>query len=395
MSVDFALAWPCPHVIVEEVVPPRRDRMSLVLRQPVAAAGAVRILANDEVFIPQGGFFSTAQISGVISGPFDILAHENELLLESSGGTETVTFPLLGERTRLTTDQVVKRILTVGGQHTLAENIGGFLTLTDRQNVGTNAFLRVRGKAATALGFGAPDTKWAGRPWGVQGRQVYPGWDLYRHPEEVSTRYPKFNSPLRANPTLKVTYAVAVQRCLRCQGTHIENDLRFDPAGDALLVRNEDLLYQAALKMLLTDRGSNPFHAWYGTSIRSRIGAKALSGVSSLLSEDVRRALAKMQSVQTQQAKFQTVTFKERLYSVLGVSVRAHQQDPSTFLIDVAVQNASGEPVSLNVVFTVPDVVALWGSNGKALGQENTGLSRDQADRLLPARSNLLTGAIR
>lgn len=392
MSLDFQLAWPCPHLTVEEVVPLGTDRMSLDTRQPVAASGLVRILANDEVFIPPGGFFSAAQIAGVVSGPFDILANENTLTIESSGGTETLTFPVSGSLSRLTTDKVVKRFEATGIQNVLAENVGGFLTLTDRQRVGPSSFIRVRGTAATALGFGAPDTSWAGRPWGVQGRQVYPGWNLYLRPDEITNRFPRFNSPLKTNPTLKVTYAVPVSRCLRCRATYVENDLRFDPAGNTITIQNEDLLYQAALKILLTDLGSNPFHSWYGTTIRSRIGSKVLSGVSSVLSEDVRRALARMQNLQTQQAKYQTVTFKERLYSVLGVDVRQHQQDPTTFLIDVMVQNASGEPVALNIVFTVPEVVALMGSNGLMLGTEAAGLGVEEARRLFPADRNRLTG---
>lgn len=392
MSLDAQLAWPCPHLTVEEVVPLGSDRMSLDTRQPVAASGLVRILVNDEVFVPQGGFFSAAQISGVTSGPFDILANENVLTIESSGGTESVTFPVTGSVVRMTTDQVVKRCAAAGLQSVLVENVGGFLTLTDRQKVGPGSYLRVRGTAATALGFGAPGTQWAGRPWGVQGRQVYPGWNLYLRPDEITNRFPKFTSPVRGNPVFKVTYAVPVTRCLRCRATYVENDFRFNPAGEIILVQNEDLLYQAALKILLTDLGSNPFHSWYGTTIRSRIGTKALSGTSAVLSEDVRRALTRMQTLQAQQAKYQQVTFKERLYTILGVDVQRHRQDPTTFLIDVTVQNASGEPVLLNIVFTVPEVVALMGSNGLMLGTEAAGLGVDEARTMFPADRNRLTG---
>jgi len=141
------------------------------------------------------------------------------------------------------------------------------------------------------------------------------------------------------------------------------------------MIENESLLYQAVMKILLTDRGSNPYFPWYGSQISSRIGSKALGGVASLLNEDVRRALARYQTLQESQSKYQSVTFKERLYAVLGVRVAPHEQDPTTFLLDVTVQNAAAEPINLPIVFTVPGVVATMGSNGLMLGQQAAGLA--------------------
>ncbi len=146
------------------------------------------------------------------------------------------------------------------------------------------------------------------------------------------------------------------------------------------------------LKILLTDLGSNPFHPWYGTSIRQRIGSKALMGVASVLSEDVRQALSRYQALQTEQAKYQVVSFKERLYGILGVDVKRHAQDATTFLIEVTVQNASGTPIALNIVYTVPEVVALMGTNGLMLGNQPTGLSPAESLRMFSEDRNTLTG---
>ena len=52
MSRDFQLAWPCPHLTVEEYVTLDSDRRSLVTKQPIVNAGLVRVLVNNEVFIP-------------------------------------------------------------------------------------------------------------------------------------------------------------------------------------------------------------------------------------------------------------------------------------------------------------------------------------------------------
>lgn len=391
MSLEFQLAWPCPHLTVEEVVPLESDRRSLRVRQPIATSGNVLVMLNDntDLFIPRSGLNTAAVLSSAVSGPYDIRQNEDTLVVETSGGSGSITF---GAKNilRRSADQVVKAILNKNWDHVSVSNEKGYLVFVDTNTVGPAAFVKVRGTAASALGFGQPEV--SGRQWAAYGRELYPGWDLYMRPDEITNRYIRFRRPLQTNPMIKVTYSAPVQRCLRCQATFIENDFRFDQSGSSILIQNEDLLYQAALKILLTDRGSNPFHPWYGTSIRERIGTKALMGVSSVLSEDVRQALSRMQALQTEQAKYQRVTFKERLYGILGVNVKRHQQDPSTFLIEVTVQNASATPISLSIVYTVPEVVALMGTNGLMLGTKAAGLGTEEARTIFRNDRNTLTG---
>lgn len=357
---------------VEEVVSLGSDRRSLRVRQPIAASGTVLVMLNDDtnLFIPSYGLHSAAILSSSVSGPYDIRPNEDTLTVEASSGTTTLSFGAQ-KLVRRTTDQVVKLIQKAQWENVSASNENGYLVLVDRNAVGPHAFVKVRGTAASALGFGQPGV--SGRQWAAYGRELYPGWDLYLRPDEITNRYVQFRKPLQSNPMIKVSYSVPVQRCLRCRAAFIENDFRFDQSGSVLLIQNEDLLQQAALKILLTDRGSNPFHPWYGTSIRERIGTKALMGVTSVLSEDVRQALTRMQTLQGEQAKYQVVTFKERLYSILGVDVKRHQQDPTSILLEVTVQNASATPIVLRTAYVVPEVVALMGTNGLFLGQQLSG----------------------
>jgi len=389
MSIEFQLAWPCPHLTVEEVVPLGEDRRSLDPRQPIAALGQVRVLANDDFLIPRQGVYSAAVLSSSVSGPFDIIPNESIFTVETTGGSETLDF---GNRVliRLTTDQVIRRVQIAGWTHVEVRNDNGYLVLVDPNTVGPSAFVKVTGSVAGGLGFGQPGV--SDRPWAAYGREVYPGWDLYLRPDTITNQFVRFRKPLRSNPMLKVTYSVPVQRCLRCQASFIENDYRFDESGNMIIIQNEDLLYQAALKILLTDRGSNPFYPWYGTTLRQRIGTKALSGVASVLSEDVRKALGQLQSLQADQAKYQQMSFKERLYAVLAVNVKRHAQDPTTYLIEVTVQNSSGQPIELNIVFSVPEVVALMGRNGLMLGTEAAGLGTEQLWGLAVNDRNRLTG---
>lgn len=377
MSRDVQLAWTCPHLTSEEVVPLGSDRRSLPTRQPVAATNVLRVLANDDVLIPQVGLLTPAQIASAISGPFDIVRGEDTLVISTAAGDEVFNFGVSASVQRLTTDQIVRAIQNQGAANIAVENSDGYLFITDATSVGPDSLLRISGGAACALGFGDPSKRGLvsnpdlyNRPWQVRGVRVYPGWDLVTPAGQITARYPRFREQVRANPIFKVTYTTSPQRCLRCRGTYTENDYRFDSTGQALMVANEDLLYQAVLKMVLTDKGSNPYHPWYGSTIRSRVGSKVLGGVAAAISEDVRKALQKFQDMQQEQAKYQSVTFKERLYALLGVQTSPHAQDPSTFLVDVMIQNASSDPIQLQVVYTAPGVVALMGSNGLFLGPQ-------------------------
>lgn len=371
MSRDFQLAHACPHLILEEVVALGSDRRSLVLKAPVASSNVVRVLANDEVYIPSTGLFSQAQIVGTVPGPFRIPDCDSELVV--TGSTESTTV-ILPTGNRITADRIVKALR---GQLTqvVVEIVQGRLVLTDAGSYGASSRIHVAGSAAQWVGFQYQH--------GAKGKQVYPGWELVTQPGVVAGKYPRFKEPLKALPMLKVSYVAPVERCPRCVATFVENDYRYDLQGDAILIENENLLYQAALKILLTQIQSNPYHPAYGSNIASRIGTKAIGATATLITEDVQRALSTLQGLQQQQAQFQTVSPKERLYSVASVRVTPSPNDPTVFSVDVVVHNAANTPISLSVVFTVPGAVALTGSNGQSLGLAGTGLTNTQAQRLL------------
>jgi len=355
MSKDIQLAHRCPHLTVEERVFLHTDRRSLPTRQPVGADSSVRILANNDIVIPRYGLYNQAQLFGSLSGPFHIISNEAELSVQS--GTEFLSVQL-PTGSRVETDVVVKALNTAS-EAILAENSGGHIVLTETASMGRDSSLYVSGSAASSLGFALQPRD--------RGRQVYPGWSLARRPDPVmDNRFPRFDAPVQQSPVFKVTYTVPKRRCLRCGGAQVENDYRFDSQGLVLVVENENLLHQAALKILLTGKGSNPFHKWYGTTLRSRIGAKAIGVVAGLINEDVRRALESMQRLQVSQSKYQSVSYKERLASIQSVRTYPLDTDPTAFMIEVLVVNASREPVNVTTVFTVPDVITL---DGDGFGQ--------------------------
>lgn len=356
MSKDFQIAFPCPHLVMEEVTALGSDRKSLVPKGPVASSNVVRVLVNDEAYIPPGGLYAQAQLEGSTSGPFRIDSCDHTFTVQ--GSTETATFDLpVGNRID---PRAIQRLLINGLNDVAVEVVRGHLVLTDAGSVGVRSSLRVGGSGASSLGFAVQR--------GAQGRQVYPGWVLASSPSTITGRYPKFVAPVRQNPGFKLTYVTEGGWCPRCSGTYIENDYRFNLQGDAVLIQDENLLYQAALKILLTQLRSNPYQPDYGSAILSRIGTKAIGAAASLITGDVQTALANMQAHQAYQSKHQVVSAKERLYAVTSVRVSPSPLDQTAFEVDVTVRNAAGVPISLSIVFSVPGAGALAGTNGLSLG---------------------------
>lgn len=390
MSLEVRAGWPCSHLVMEEPVSLSEDRRSLATKAPIAGSGSVRILVNDTQYVPSAGLYAQAVLTSSSASPYKVqrckgvVGPDGNLFTVTTGsGTSTVRL-LEGDRTTLAQVQKTLRLSEVSNLVNIGDNGAGSLSLIEKQNSGPASYIRVSGRGAASLGF---------EQTGARGVCLYPPWDLVAkkdvYPSSVAgvtlvpARYPKFTKPLRGSPQIKVTYTSMPERCPRCGGTYVENDYRFDPSGGILTIQNEDLLYQACLKAILTVQGSNPYHQQYGSKLTTRIGVKAIGASASLIKEDVRNALTQVQSLQTGQRKYQSVQNRELLYSIDNVEVRTSSDDPTVFLVDVVVRNASGTPIQLTTVFSVPGTIALAGTNNQVLGLERSGLSKEQSRRLL------------
>ena len=56
------------------------------------------------------------------------------------------------------------------------------------------------------------------------------------------------------------------------------------------------------------------------------------------------------------------------------VDVTQSADDPTVFLVDVTVSNASAKPIRVSIVYTAPGAVARAGTNGLSLGTQAVGL---------------------
>lgn len=347
MSKEISLISNCPHLIVEERVPLSDNRRVLAPAQPISSHLSVQIMANDDpdLIIPQGGLSIPAQITGAVSGPFNIKRGFEQLSLRTEGTQVNVPLPI---GARVTTDAIVARIKTTGTQ-LFVGNAGGFLFFADNNQSGLASRIRVDGTAAPFVGFSDQV--------GARGKDLFPSWQLARL-VGTDTRSILFTKPVKNNPLLKVTYAALRERCLRCGASLIENDWTFDTAGQVFLIENEDLLHQAAVKIVFTEKGSNVFQTFYGTELLSSIGSKMVGAVSAQINEDVRRALRTMQQLQKEQRKYQLITDKEQLLRIDYVRTTPSEEDLTAFDVQVGLRNAANQPVHLNVFFTVPQVVS-------------------------------------
>lgn len=373
MSRDVQLGWNCLHLTLEERVTLSSDRRSLPTLQPIANRTIVGVLADYDVQIPQDGLYSQAKLLSFQAGPYTLIENETDLSVVTSDESFSVT---LSANVFYTADEIATAINRASTtKKTVASSQNGRLTITDTASVGPRSIVQVFGLSLPKLGFGTQS--------GAQGKMLFPPWELYTPPATPSSRYIRFTQPLAYNPILTVSYVTTQQRCLRCRGTGVENDYRFTataslttsggtvPAGSIITIENEDLLYQEALKIVLTQRGSNPFHPAYGSTVLSRVGSKTIAATAAAINQDVRLALELLQTTQTEQAKLQSVTAREKLYSIQSVNTSADPNDPTVFYVDITVQNASTTPVVINVVYATSGVTS---RNGKlVLGNQAFG----------------------
>ena len=360
MSIDIQLAWKCPHIVIGEQVVLLNDLRTIPTRQPIASKDSVGIWANDDVFIPKTGLYSYANLKSSFAGPYNIIQNENDLTISTSNEFVQIELPV--EEGSISADRFIELYQPLMSSVTI-ENVNGMLSFIDIYTRGPASYVQVSGLAAQHLGFKLQS--------GIRGKQLYPAWEVFTPADAITERWIRFREPITNRATFTLTYATSKNRCLRCGGTGVENDYRYDSDGQMYTVRNEDLLYQSALKLLLTDLGSNPYHPELGTNIRMKIGRKAVGAVASAISAEIVRTLDGHKNMQTHQAKYQEVTYRERLYELVSVNTVAHPNDPTMFKSSVVVRNMSGQAVNLTIVYTVPGTAAQAGS--LQLGTQNTG----------------------
>ena len=119
----------------------------------------------------------------------------------------------------------------------------------------------------------------------------------------------------------------------------VGNDLAMNPDGSAQTVRDNEKLKQDILKAILTARGGNRFHQWYGSTVSERLIGQVLDN-SQLVAEAssaVQETLSTLMALQTAQARVQYVSPGETLAAIRDVRVARDASDPRQWSITVEV----------------------------------------------------------
>jgi hypothetical protein len=342
MSYDRALEHPCPHVLRERL-DVETGRRTLRPSKPITSSGSVKVRFLGQRDIPHDGLRVQATLAGTIRGPFSITPLADTLSLSVDGAArQSVT---LDAAVRLRPIEIATHLNRQLKDVTFHVTKQGTLRLTSHKS----------GRFASLFVDPSPLATLLGLPTGVYrtGHDTLPGWTLVRDAQTLDDRPTQlviFDEQIRAHsPFFEIEYATAQPSCPRCGGLGIEHDFRVTDSGDYQVLRGRPLLVQECLKAILTVRGSNPFHAWYGSRISDSIGTKFTGGFfTSRVESEVRESLTKLQSLKKRQEELgQPVSDTEVIAQVLNVSVTEDERYLTTAFISVEIMSRDGARVSL------------------------------------------------
>lgn len=356
MSKDFQIAFPCPHVAIAEPVSLASDKVTLVTSIGAVAVGQVTMNGKN---CPPEGLLTRATITTANRAPFRIYSDATDLVVTLHGLQYTFTLTpgqngLAELVEKLDKHQYLQVEATTNGQ----------LKFTDLSAEGPGSRLLISGGAATALGLD--------RQRGATGREICPPWTVAS--KTGGAARPQFLYPPKmVNARWEVTYTMDPNACRRCMASRVENDLRFRASnGEPSLIGDENLLYQTVMKALLTMRGSNPYHPWYGTRIASMIGSKGSQAASGIVKSEIDQRMKELISIQGTQAKYQAMSMRERISEITRLDVLPHKDDPTTLLVKMSVRNQARKSVAISMVFATPGTVGTVLKDGRVINRLGT-----------------------
>lgn len=151
-------------------------------------------------------------------------------------------------------------------------------------------------------------------------------------------------------PIIEAKYTTLKTYCPKCAGTRILDDIVYGPNKDVVSVKDEFLLIQTLEKFIVTKLTSNRYYDWIGTSLHSLIGSKIsdLSYFKTKITEDVRKAVDDLKSIQSQYISTgRTVTKGELFGELLSVVVSQYEHDPTMLEVLIKFTAQSGKALEL------------------------------------------------
>jgi len=155
----------------------------------------------------------------------------------------------------------------------------------------------------------------------------------------------------------EVNYVTLKGFCPKCAGLEVIDDIQYDIRGQALKIRDENLLLQNLEKFTVTEIQSNAFHTFIGTSLSKLLGQRITdtSFIASKITQEINTTLDVLRSLQEQYSSTgRTVTSGELFDTIEDVKVRFDPDDPTIIRTDVTVLAQSGRNVDFTQYLQLP-----------------------------------------
>lgn len=129
----------------------------------------------------------------------------------------------------------------------------------------------------------------------------------------------------------------------------INGDISFDDQGRTELVRNNNKLVQAVLKLISTTLGSDPFEPSYGLGITSAsLGTLTTANITQQKMEsEITSGLEALQAEQQSLAQIQVLTPGEIIQNIDYVVVEQDETDPRQYNIFIELTTLERTPITV------------------------------------------------
>jgi len=361
VSYDRKLEQVCPHLVIEEALFLNADRQTIRPLRPIASTASVRLRIDAELEVGAVGHSVPALAKASLPGPFNIRVGVNDRLIVSiNGGPDQILVAPTG--LGITAAALAKALSSrAAGLAFKASRRFQIQALTATRGPTAKILFKQGSTLAPTLGLTV------GRVY--RGQQVFPSWSIISDPNTLSdrpTRLIVFDSRIESTTDfVEINYTTVRQECRRCGGVGIENDWSYTTAGSLIKVRNAELLSQEVLKVTYTEKGSNPFHPWYGTGLLEAIGKKISDQglVQNLILSDLQEAFRRWQGIKREQEGIpQFVSDEEFPFRLLVANLEPDPRDPTIVYVNAVVQNRSSSPIQISRGLQLPLPYDLLGS---------------------------------